>query len=236
MLENTLLLFPLPGRDYPFGYLLAALFLIAAIVLFIISIFMKNGDQRYDEENYEPDPQQYPENYNNWDAYDRTNGIFDESEYYEPNEYEEQYTRYDSSTQPVDTTPFSKETEELKNLVADVSEELETTRAFHPIQDSGEEAEGYSRYHSPAGTVQNQDTQYYTTAEQWQKNPELARNGFEEFAEEIDTSDQVEVEETESLESPLHAAGADKPGMSFADEVKRLIEEIEEEENRQKQK
>lgn len=110
MFDNILLLLPLPGRDYPVGYLISAIFLIIAIVLFVLSIFMKdNSEDEYDDD-YEKE--------------------------YRKSEYDGREEDFDRYGRPDETAAANlDDTTELRNLISEISEkeDLETTRMFKPV-------------------------------------------------------------------------------------------------------
>jgi len=171
-MTNMVFLIPVPGRDFPFGYLLAALFLIAAIVLFVISIFMQDK--------------------NAYDDYDDGYGDYDEG-----------YSNYNLNEEIVDVqrdteeSVMKRETAEIKNLIIDeVNEinELEEIDYKSDIEDNKVDENTVIIGSQTKAEPSKFDTQVYAPPK------------------EVDNQSDME----HSNESG---------GLSFADEVKRLIEE-----------
>lgn len=241
---TTLLLFSLP-----WGYLIAALFLLAAIILFIIAIFMKDTGENYEGE--------------------LDDGRYDEQEStYDTASYNGTFDRYQTITEP------NEEEENLKDIIAETSENLGETKMFKPVVDLPEP----EPYEEP---IEVEEIKEETPEELY----EAPASAFEAFAEPEEVDEEVEdevededadvkiaevpveeapvaeepIEEVPVAEEPIEEEDADefdevvppkkplfsrpavadedddvpkpaakpKSGMSFAEEVRRLIEEEE---------
>ena len=97
---TTLLLLALP-----WGYLIAAAFLLLAIILFVVAIFMKDtGNQEEIEHSYTQEQE---------------------------NTYESDFDRYPAMTTEVD----SETKADLKEMIAEPAEDLGETKMFTPVMD-----------------------------------------------------------------------------------------------------
>lgn len=231
---TTLLLFSLP-----WGYLIAGIFLLLAIILFIVAIFMKDTGEKYDEELETR-------------RYKKT----DKDDY--ETSYEENFDRYQNVTE--NDTPDDS----LQDMIAETSENLAETRKFTPIIDIPEpepyeepvqdevmeieEAEELpeEEYAAPVTTFADFAEPVMEEAVEAVVAEEAPVEVFEEVAEEIPeeaAADDDEFEEDirpkkkrfgritdeadeDEMEVPKPVA-KQKSGMSFAEEVRRLIEEEE---------
>lgn len=239
---TTLLLFSLP-----WGYLIAALFLLIAIILFIIAIFMK--DTGTNEEGELED-----------DRYGQ------QEEAYETASYEDTFDRYQNVTDVDDTE------DTLQDMIIETSDDLAETRMFTPVVDIPEPepyeetvepeeikeevpeevyeapVSGFGAFAEPEELPEDTDVDDEDAdvkiVEEVPEKPMTEEVATEEEAAPEEIYEAPEEDEFEEVVPPKKSlfnrsavAGAEddvpkpvakqKSGMSFAEEVRRLIEEEE---------
>lgn len=220
---TTLLLFSLP-----WGYLIAALFLLIAIVLFIVAIFMKDTGGNYEGESED-------------DRYGK------QEEVYENTSYEDTFDRYQNVTDAEDAEGS------LQDMIADTSENLAETKMFTPVVDIpepepyeepitveeiNEEEAPEEVYTAPVSAFEAfAEPEESVNAEIEDEDADVKK--VEEVPEAVETDEFEEVvppkkalfgraAATENEEDDVPKPTANKKsGMSFAEEVRRLIEEEE---------
>ena len=223
---NTLLLLALP-----WGYLVAALFLLIAVILFIVAIFMKDTGELNEEQINDGTETQ---------AYDNAS-------------YEDSFDRYKNVAD-------MQEEETLQTMIAETAEpeepveDLSETRMFTPVgnvpPDEPEEVATFEDFSEPEEEFANEDEDADVKRVELSADsePEVEEPVTEEpiVEEPVVVAQALETEEDEfeevappkkSLfgrrEEEDSAADVPKPvekqksGMSFAEEVRRLIEEEE---------
>ena len=224
---------PLLLFSLPWGYLIAAAFLLLAIILFIVAIFMKDTRDQYQD--------------------DLVDEKFENSEAaYEEGSYVDSFDRYPN------TADAGVDKDDLKDMIAETTENLGETKMFTPIVDIPlpdmveepieepveveeitEEAEAL--YESPIeafDTFADEDADVKIVEEAVAEEapedvveevPEVAAEEEDDFAElpppkkPLFTRMAV-ADEADDVPKP---AVKTKGGMSFAEEVRRLIEEEE---------
>ena len=223
---NNLLLFPLLGSAYPFGYFIAGICLIAAIVLFIISIFMKDSS---DYDDYDGDY-----DYDDSDDYD---GDYDdendenENENYTPmeetqvdSELEKAYYNIEAKRDDKEAL-LKKETVELKNLVAGVTGELGKTRSFRPITENPID-ENESDFED--GQYENPVAYSEKSKDETQIFRKVSENSEDKDIEKDNDNSRNNKMAKENFNEEFSAETEEKTtGLSFAEEVRRLIAEEE---------
>ena len=231
---------PLLLLALPWGYLIAALFLLAAIILFIVAIFMKDTGDNYGDALEEKQSGQ-------------------QEQAYEGTTYEDSFDRYPNLTDERETGAVPDESD-LREMMADTSENLGETRMFTPAIEIPEpesfeepEEEPMEVFEEPKEEEEVFESPVVSSFEQFEEPEEPDVEEIPEVpeVEEVDEDADVKRVDTDAFEEELvlperkrfwRSSASDddgeeddvpkpapkgKSGMSFAEEVRRLIEEEE---------